>query len=90
LALWKDAHKAWLDASQDWDGHNHQDDLAAASVIRKAMEDLAMSSAAKTREAAAHVIAHLYLPSLPHEAREKLMRAVEQIQIDSVVGIWRL
>jgi hypothetical protein len=90
MDLWKRAFQIWHDSDARPVGNHNADDVAAAAVLSKALESAVLAAARQTRDAALYNVERLWCPSLPHEAREKILRCIEGIQLDAVTGIWRL
>jgi hypothetical protein len=90
MALWKRAFQTWHDSDAHPIGGHNADDVAAAAVLRKELEKAVLAAARQMRDAALYNVERLWCPSPPHEAREKILRCIEGIQIDAVTGVWRL
>jgi hypothetical protein len=90
MDLWKRAFQTWHDSDAKPVGGHNADDVAAAAVLRKTLETTMLTAARQMRDAALYNVERLWCPSLPHEAREKILRCIEGIQIDAVTGVWRL
>jgi hypothetical protein len=90
MDLWKRAFQTWHDSDAKPVGAHTADDVAAAAVLRKELEKSVLAAARQMRDAALYNVERLWCPSLPHEAREKILRCIEGIQIDAVTGVWRL